>query len=105
MNYYENFEDKKTTETISVGGGSIFLGIVVYIYIIWWILFAIVWFFSGITAFIASIACMFYDSSIGDKAAGFFLALFLGPFYWFFYIYKSSYCNRNIPVYAPINYN
>ncbi len=103
--YYENFEDKTVTTTSNTGDSSIFLGIIVYIYVILWILFFVVWMFSGLTAFIASIVCMFYTSSVGDKIVGFFLALFLGPLYWFFYIYKSSYCNRNIPIYAPINYN
>ncbi len=60
----------------------------------------LIWFITGILAFIASIACLFYNSSIGDKVAGFAIALFFGPFYWLFYIYNSSYCNK----FPEINY-
>ena len=47
----------------------------------------------GIAAFMASIICLFYKSSTGDKIIGFLLALFFGPFYWLYFIYNKSYCN------------
>jgi hypothetical protein len=104
-NYYneEYFEDKSksTTTATTTTEGSVFYGILTIMYVIWILLISSIWVIAGILAFIASIACMFYNSSTGDKIAGFFLALFFGPFYWFFYIYKSSYCN-SYPAYAPV---
>ena len=61
----------------------------------WWlIILALIWVISGFIAFIASVVCLFYNSSMGDKIAGLLLALFIGPFYWLFYIYNMNYCNR-----------
>jgi hypothetical protein len=64
------------------------------VYFIWIALLILIWIISGFVAFIASIACLFYNSSIGDKIAGLVMALFAGPFYWLFYIYNMNYCNR-----------
>lgn len=55
-------------------------------------LMLLVWVFAGLGAFIASIMCLFYNSSDGDKIIGLILSLFTGPFYWLFYIYKTNYC-------------
>jgi hypothetical protein len=74
------------------------MGVLTYIFVL---TFFLVWIVGGIAAFIASIVCMFYNSSVGDKIAGFILAVIFGPYYWFCYIYKSSYCNKytaNMPV-------
>jgi len=70
-------------------------------YAIWISLFILIWIVSGFVAFLASLVCVFYNSSIGDKIAGLIMALFAGPFYWLFYIYNSNYCNS----YAVANYN
>jgi hypothetical protein len=56
------------------------------------LIFLLVWIFAGLAAFFASIMCLFYNSSDGDKIIGLLLSLFTGPFYWLFYIYKTSYC-------------
>ena len=96
-NHQEYFEDKKDEkEKSSVLGSTagVFIGGMAIIQLIMAVILFVVWIIGGATAFIASIVCMFYNSSIGDKVAGFFLALFFGPFYWFFYIYKASYCNK-----------
>jgi hypothetical protein len=99
-NYYnqenERFSTKTTEVTLTTGG--IFMGVLTYIFVL---TFFLVWIVGGIAAFIASIVCMFYNSSVGDKIAGFILAVIFGPFYWFFYIYKSSYCNK-YPAYMPV---
>jgi len=106
----EGFETKTTETTISAGAvaggvaGGVFFGFFSILYVLWVILFVVVWFVGGILAFLASFGCMFYNSSSGDKVAGFLLALFTGPFYWFFYIYKSSYCNSYQAYMPMVNY-
>lgn len=64
------------------------------VYVIWISLLILIWIISGFTAFIASLICLFYNSSVGDKIAGLIMALFAGPFYWLYYIYNMNYCNR-----------
>ena len=81
-----------TQDITTLSFGIIFFSI----YSLWGLLIVILWIVSGFLAFIASIICMFYNSSIGDKMAGLLIALFFGPFYWFFYIYNMNYCNRTI---------
>ena len=54
----------------------------------------LIWMVSGIVAFVMSIICFFYDSSLNEKVIGLILAILLGPFYWLYYIYNSNYCNR-----------
>jgi hypothetical protein len=66
---------------------------------IFMVIFMIVWFIAGVAAFIASIVCMFYEASIGAKIAGFVLAIGTGPFYWLYYIYNLSYCNKYMNYY------
>jgi hypothetical protein len=76
--------------------------IILYIYYIWWrFIFLTIWIVAGLSAFLASFACVYFDSSIGDKIAGLLIAMLFGPFFWFFYIYKSSYCN-SYPAYMPV---
>jgi hypothetical protein len=54
----------------------------------------LIWIVSGAIAFIMSIICFFYDSTMDQKIIGLLLAMLLGPFYWFYYIYNTSYCNK-----------
>lgn len=58
------------------------------------LLLYLIWYFAGLAAFIASIVCISYNGSGGSKLAGFLLALFLGPFYWIYYIYNVNYCTN-----------
>lgn len=74
---------------------GIIMGTLGFSFSIWLILLLVIWFTGGVTAFIASIVCMFYNSSATDKIVGFLLAFIFGPLYWGFYIYKASYCNKN----------
>ena len=105
--YNERFEnDKKTTVNANddsssfLGGLFGFFGSLGFIYVIILTIMGLIWIIGGISAFFASLVCMFYDSSIADKIVGFFLAVFFGPLYWGFYIYKASYCNK----FPPVNY-
>ena len=41
-----------------------------------------------------SLICCFYNGSTSDKFLGILVALAIGPFYWLFFIYNSSYCTR-----------
>ena len=92
----------KISSYYDVSEYNILSQIIIWIYYIWWgIIFLAIWIVAGISAFFASIACLFYDSSLGDKIAGLLIAMLFGPFYWFFYIYKSTYCN-SYPAYMPV---
>jgi uncharacterized membrane protein len=93
---FDNDAKKETTETKTNISSDWFVvgGVVGILGWIWLILLALIWFFAGIAAFFASIVCMFYNSSIADKVVGLLLALFFGPLYWGFYIYKASYCTK-----------
>ena len=105
INRNEGFETKITVDA-TAGAAAVFYGFLTIIYTIWVILLVMIWIIGGVLAFLSSFGCMFYNSSIGDKVAGFILAIFFGPFYWLFYIYKSTYCN-SYPAYVPpqmVNY-
>ena len=70
-------------------------------YSIFLLIIFIIWIITGIISFIMSIVCIFYDGTPGSKIAGLILALFTGPFYWLYYIYNLSYCNKKINYYYP----
>ena len=65
-----------------------------YLYLIFYSIFVLIWAIAGIVGFITSIACLFYESSPGEKVIGVFLGLLTGPFFWLYYIYNMNYCNR-----------
>ena len=58
------------------------------------VLIMLLWVMAGISAFIASIICLFYNSSTSSKFIGFILAFFFGPFFWIYYIYNVDYCTK-----------
>jgi peptidoglycan biosynthesis protein MviN/MurJ (putative lipid II flippase) len=58
----------------------------------------LIWFITGAVGFIMSLVCCFYNGSTADKFLGILLAWVLGPFYWLYFIYNSSYCTRFNPV-------
>lgn len=62
---------------------------------IFWSIFVIIWIISAIIGFYMSIICLSYNGTAGAKAAGFLLALFFGPFYWFYYIFRTTYCTKD----------
>ncbi len=56
-------------------------------------LFVLVWIFLGLAALITSIICITKTSAApADNIIGLLLALFLGPFYWIYFIAKANYC-------------
>jgi hypothetical protein len=65
-----------------------FIGSILFI-IIW-----LLWLIGGLAAFITSIICFSYKSGDNQNLIGLLLALFFGPFYWFYYAYSKSYCNN-----------
>jgi hypothetical protein len=82
-------EDTKTNpniETKVVETLTMFLLFMFIITLIWWT--------AGFIGFLMSIVCCFYNGSTTDKFLGILLAWILGPFYWLFFIYNSSYCTR-----------
>jgi hypothetical protein len=54
----------------------------------------LIWFFSGIIAFISSLICLGYDAPMKDKILGVIFGLIAGPFYWIYYVYNINYCNN-----------
>jgi uncharacterized protein YqhQ len=58
------------------------------------IMFLWVWIIAGVTAFFASLICFGFNGSTSDKFLGLIILLILGPFYWFYFIFNSSYCTR-----------
>jgi hypothetical protein len=98
--YNERFGNNKKDENIVSSDYSIMEGILSFSITIWVILLWIIWLVGGISAFIASLVCMFYNSNVTDKIVGFLLAFVFGPLYWGFYIYKASYCNK----FPQVNY-
>ncbi len=59
------------------------------------LIFIVIWAVASFTGFIMSILCLSYDGSTGGKVAGILLALFFGPFYWLYYIFRKTYCTNN----------
>jgi hypothetical protein len=60
-------------------------------------IFAIVWIVLGVAAFIMSLVCFSKSGSKGGQnVIGLLLAMFLGPFYWLYYIGGGSYCTNRI---------
>jgi uncharacterized membrane protein len=97
MTYNERFENETENKTNVVvsGSGLVFFGIVGFLAWLWFFILGLIWLIGGISAFFASLVCMFYDGSVADKLVGLFLAMSFGPLYWGFYIYKANYCTRH----------
>ena len=76
----------ENTEEVSTGYiiGSIF-----------WSIFVIIWIICSIIGFIMSLICLSYNGSAGSKVAGVLLSIFFGPFYWFYYIFRTTYCTKD----------
>lgn len=89
-----------STTTPYLGGILGTYWVVDFLFWIWVLIMALIWVIGGISAFFASLVCMFYNSTMADKIVGLFLAIFFGPLYWGFYIYKANYCTR----YQTVNY-
>ena len=61
------------------------------------LIFAVVWMVLGVAAFVMSLVCLSKNGSkSGENVIGLLLALLLGPFYWFYYIWGGSYCTNRI---------
>jgi len=54
----------------------------------------ILWLIAGLVAFIMSLVCFGYNGTTSEKFLGLMIALFIGPFYWIYYAYNSSYCYK-----------
>ena len=78
---YDYHENKK----LSVGGIIAFS---------LFIIIMILWVIGGLSAFIMSILCFGYNSNPGDNIIGLVIAILVGPFYWIYYSYNKSYCNK-----------
>ena len=52
----------------------------------------IVWIALGFGAFVMSLVCFTKKGHPGSNVLGLLLAIFLGPFYWLYYLGSGSYC-------------
>jgi len=84
---YRDRDDYERRNTTSSGIGLLALFIA---------LFILTWVIAGLLAFIMSLICFAYTSSMSDKFLGLIVALSIGPFYWLYYIFNSNYCNKNL---------
>jgi len=57
-----------------------------------WFIFIIIWALLGFFAYIMAIVCIGNRGTNGEKMLGLLLAIFLGPFYWLYYGFSSTYC-------------
>ena len=79
-----------TLPPIEVPTGLKALGIGVFV-------FGAVWTILGLLALVASGYCLVSESRSGtsnQKWGGVFLAIFFGPFYWFYKLGSSTYCKK-----------
>ena len=72
-----------------VQASTSFVLVIMFIFI-----FLLIWWIAGVIGFLMSIVCSFYNGSTTDKFLGILLAWILGPIYWLYFIYNSSYCTR-----------
>jgi hypothetical protein len=56
------------------------------------LIFLFFWMIIGLAAFITSIVCFERSGSTTEKIIGLLLAIFFGPFYFFFYAFNGGYC-------------
>ncbi len=78
-----------TPTVVSSSKSSGFFAGIWFLYVF---LFVIIWFFSGIAGFVASLICLAYKGSMSDKIIGVLIAFLLGPVYWLYFGLNKSYC-------------
>lgn len=79
-------EQSSTNQPVNISGAG-FAAVV--------IILAAIWVIAGIAAFFSSLVCFGRSGSITEKILGILLAWIIGPFYWFYYAFNKSYCNKN----------
>ena len=67
------------------------------------LIFIIIWVFLGFMAFIFSLWCFKYDSTLVEKILGILLAIFTGPLYFIYYKFNKNYCSKNDIAYISPN--
>ena len=53
-----------------------------------------IWALLGVAAFIASIVCFAKSGTLAEKVLGLILAIFIGPFYWLYFLFMKGYCGK-----------
>lgn len=92
--YYNRMRREELRRNREYEYSSTSYGFLLFIVIILWI-----WFIVGLLAFIVSLVCFGFNGSIGDKFLGLIVALIIGPFYWFYFIFNDNYCTTR-PIYS-----
>lgn len=82
------------TGTTTNNSGSFFS----WIWFIFLIIYLIIWFSSGVAAFVASFICLGYQGSTSDKIIGIMIALLFGPLYWLYFSLNKNYCYSGVSV-------
>ena len=67
------------------------------------LIFILLWVVLGFVAFIYSLICFKYESSMIEKLIGLLLAIFTGPLYFIYYNFNSNYCKNTSRNNAPRN--
>lgn len=64
---------------------------------VFWVIiaFVLVWVILGFSAFIMSLVCFGYSGTLAHHVIGLLLSIFVGPFYWIYFISMKSYCGQN----------
>ena len=65
------------------------------------LIFILLWVVLGFVAFIYSLICFKYESSMIEKLIGLLLAIFTGPLYFIYYNFNSNYCKNTSRNNAP----
>jgi len=84
-----------TTPVGTTNSGTSFFS---WIWFIFLIIYLIIWFSSGVAAFVASFICLGYQGSTSDKIVGIMIALLFGPLYWLYFSLNKNYCYSGVSV-------
>jgi len=57
-----------------------------------WLIFFIFWVILGFFGYLMALVCVGNRGTNGEKILGLLIAIFLGPFYWLYYVFSSTYC-------------
>lgn len=57
-------------------------------------IFALLWFLTGMVAFVYSLFCFTRSGTTADKILGVIIAWFLGPFFFLYPYFNQAYCKK-----------
>lgn len=66
-----------------------------YIKELFWTIVGWIWLITSLIAIYMSFVCLSYNGTTGSKVGGVLLAVIFGPFFWLYYIFRSTYCTKD----------